>query len=123
MAKADDIVRVAEREGVKLVRVRSGAIREEQEVEALGQALLALTEEPGQRIVLSFLGVENLTSMVLGKLIQVHTRLAESGGEIRLADIHPQIYEVFRITHLDKLFKVYDHEREALASFLSDAER
>jgi len=123
MAKPNEIVRVGEREGVKLVRVQSGAIREEREVEVLGQALLALTEEPGQRIVLSFLGVANLTSMVLGKLIQVHKRLAESGGEIRLADIHPQIFEVFRITRLDKLFRVYNHEREALASFLSDAER
>jgi len=123
MAQSNEIVHVAEREGVKLVRLRSGAIREEREVDALGRELLALTEEPGQRIVLSFLGVEYLTSLVLGKLIQVHKRLAESGGEIRLADIHPQIYEVFRITHLDSLFKIYDHEREALASFLSDAER
>lgn len=123
MAQSNEIVHVAEREGVKLVRLRSGAIREEREVDALGRELLALTEEPGQRIVLSFLGVEYLTSLVLGKLIQVHKRLAESGGEIRLADIHPQIYEAFRITHLDSLFKIYDHEREALASFLSDAER
>jgi len=123
MAQTNKMVHVAEREGVKLVRLRSGAIREEREGDALGRELLALTEEPGQRIVLSFLGVEYLTSLVLGKLIQVHKRLAESGGEIRLADIHPQIYEVFRITHLDDLFKIYDHEREALASFLSDAER
>jgi len=123
MAQTNEIVHVAEREGVKLVRLRSGAIREEREVDALGRELLALTEEPGQRIVLSFLGVEYLTSLVLGRLIQVHKRLAESGGEIRLADIHPQIYEVFRITHLDSLFKIYDHEREALAGFLSDAER
>jgi len=123
MAKPNEIVRVGEHEGVKLIRLGSGAIREEQEVEAIGRELLALTAEPGQRLVLSFLGIEYLTSLVLGKLIQVHKRLSESGGEIRLADIHPRIYEVFRITQLDKLFKVYDHEREALASFLSDAER
>ncbi|MFO8012388.1 MAG: STAS domain-containing protein [Phycisphaerae bacterium] len=123
MAETNEIVHVSEHSGVKVVRLRASAIREEREVEALGRELLALAEEPGQRIVLSFLGVKHLTSLALGTLIQVHKRLTESGGEIRLADIHPQIYEVFRITHLEKLFKVYEHEREALASFLSDAER
>jgi len=123
MAQTNEIVHVTEHKGVKLVRLRSGAIREEREADTLGRELLALAEEPGQRIVLSFLGVEYLTSLVLGKLIQVHKQLAESGGEIRLADIHPQIREVFRITNLESLFKIHEHEREALARFLSDAER
>ena len=123
MAETSDIVHMSEHDGVQVVRLRSGAIREEREVEALGRELLALAEEPGRRIVLSFLGVQHLTSLALGKLIQVRKRLAESGGEMRLADIHPQIYEVFRITHLDRIFKIFEHEREALASFLSDAER
>jgi len=123
MSQESDIVRVGERDGVKLARLRSGAIRDEHDVEALGQALLAMTEEPGQRIILSFLGVDHLTSLVLGKLIQIQKRLAESGGEMRLADIHPQIFEVFKITHLDRLFTIYDHERDALVSFVKDAER
>ncbi len=123
MAQANEIVRIDDKDGVKLARLLVDAIREERDVDILGQELLALTEVPGQRVVLSFLGLEQLTSLALGKLIQVHKRLAESGGEMRLADIHPQIYEVFRITHLDRLFKIYDHEREALASFASDAER
>ncbi len=123
MAETNEIVHVTEHHGVKVVRLRTSAIRDEREVEVLGQELLALAEVPGQRIVLSFLGVKHLTSLALGKLIQVHKRLAESGGEMRLADIHPQIFEVFRITHLEKLFRIYEHEREALASFLNDAER
>ena len=117
------IVHVTEHQGVNLVRLRTGAIRDEHEVESFGRELLALTDVPGRRVVLSFLGVNHLTSLVLGKLIQMHKRLAESGGEMRLADIHPQIHEVFRITRLDSLFKIYDHEREALASFHKDAER
>jgi anti-sigma B factor antagonist len=123
MADTNQIVHVTDHGGVKVVRLKTSAIRDEREVEALGEELLALAEEPGRRVVLSFLGVKHLTSLALGKLIQVHKRLAESGGEMRLADIHPQIYEVFRITHLESLFKIYEHEREALGSFLSDAER
>jgi anti-anti-sigma regulatory factor len=59
---------------------------------------------------------------VLGKLIHVHKRLAESGGELRLADIDPHIFEVFAITHLDRLFRIYEREDEAIASFAGKAE-
>ncbi len=123
MQEGNDLVHVSDDHGVKRVRLRTSAVREEAEVEALGEVLLRLAEVPGQRIVLSFLGVEQLTSLTLGKLIQVHKRLAESGGEMRLADIHPHLFEVFRITRLDRLFRIYEHEREALESFHRDAER
>jgi anti-sigma B factor antagonist len=66
--------------------------------------------------------VLHLTSLVLGKLIHVHKRLATSGGEIRLADIDPRIYEVFSITRLDRLFRIYEREDEALASFEAESE-
>ena len=122
MAEAEEIVYVSDRGGVTLVRLLAGAVRTEAEVDALGRGLLSVAEVPGRRVVLSFLGVKHLTSLVLGQLIQVHKRLVESGGEIRLADIDPQIYEVFAITHLDRLFKIYEREDEALASFAQDAE-
>lgn len=122
MAEEPDVVQVSERDGVKLVRIVASSILREGEVEAFGQGLLALAETPGQRVVLSFLGVQHLTSLVLGKLIHVHKRLAESGGELRLADIDPHIFEVFAITHLDRLFRIYEREDEAIASFAGEAE-
>ena len=122
MPEESDIVRVTDCDGVKLVRVTTTSILSEGEVEAFGQSLLAIAEVPGQRVVLSFMGVQHLTSLVLGKLIHVHKRLAESGGELRLADIDPHIFEVFAITHLDRLFRIYEREDEAIASFAGEAE-
>jgi anti-sigma B factor antagonist len=122
MPEESDIVQVMDCDGVKLVRVTTTSILSEGEVEAFGQSLLALAEVPGQRVVLSFLGVQHLTSLVLGKLIHVHKRLAESGGELRLADIDPHIFEVFAITHLDRLFRIYEREDDAIASFAGEAE-
>jgi anti-sigma B factor antagonist len=122
MQEEPEVVQVTDRDGVKLVRIVSSAILREGEVESLGHALLALAEVPGRRVVLSFLGVRHLTSLVLGKLIHVHKRLAESGGELRLADIDPHIYEVFAITHLDRLFRIFEREDEAVASFAAKPE-
>jgi anti-sigma B factor antagonist len=36
---------------------------------------------------------------------------------LRLANIDPQIYEVFKITKLDKLFQIHESTDAALASF------
>ena len=117
MPEEPEVVQVTDHDGVKLVRILTSAILREGEVESFGQGLLSLAEVPGQRVVLSFLGVQHLTSLVLGKLIHVHKRLAESGGELRLADIDPHIFEVFAITHLDRLFRIFEREDEAIASF------
>ena len=113
----EDIIQVVERDGVTIARVRLEAILNEAQVQAFGKALLALADVPGRRVILNFLGLQHLTSLALGELIRLHKRLAESGGELCLADIDPRIYEVFTITRLDRLFKIYEREDEAVASF------
>jgi len=122
MPEAENPIHMADREGVKLVHLRASALLDEQEVEALGQALLDLAEIPGQRVVLSFLGVTHITSVVLNKLVLVQRRLQESGGEMRLADIDPHVYEMFTITRLDRNFRIFERDEEAVASFLGGAE-
>jgi anti-sigma B factor antagonist len=122
MPEAENPIHMADREGVKLVHLKASALLDEQEVEALGQALLDLAEIPGQRVVLSFLGVTHITSVVLNKLVLVQRRLQESGGEMRLADIDPHVYEMFTITRLDRNFRIFERDEEAVASFLGGAE-
>jgi anti-sigma B factor antagonist len=121
MAEPETIVHVVDRRGVKLARLKASALLTEEEVEALGAGLEALAELPGQRVVLSFLGVTHITSVVLRRLIEVHRRLKESGGELRLADIEAHVYEMFTITRLDRLFRIYEREDDAIASFLEAA--
>jgi len=122
MPEAENPIHMADREGVKLVHLKASALLDEQEVEALGQALLDLAEIPGQRVVLSFLGVTHITSVVLNKLVLVQRRLQESGGEMRLADIDPHVYEMFTITRLDRNFRIFERDEDAVASFLGGAE-
>jgi len=112
----ETIIQVAERDGLRIARIRVKAILTAEEVQSFGRALLALADIPGRRVVLNFLGLEQLTSMALGEIIRLHKRLAESGGELCLADIDPRIYEIFAITRLDRLFRIFDREDEAVAA-------
>jgi anti-sigma B factor antagonist len=61
--------------------------------------------------------VDHLSSAALGMLINVNKKIRERNGQLRLANIKPQIYEVFVITKLNKLFRILPTRAEGLSSF------
>jgi anti-sigma B factor antagonist len=50
-------------------------------------------------------------------LIKLNNQVQEQAGKLKLSDITPPIYEVFKITRLNKLFEIYGTKEEALDSF------
>ena len=52
-----------------------------------------------------------------GTLITINNKIRGKDGQLRLANIDRQIYEVFVITKLNKLFQIHDATDQALASF------
>jgi anti-anti-sigma factor len=93
-------------------------ILDETNIQVIGTQLFNLVEEDGRdKLVLDFSDVEYLSSAALGKLITLDKKVKAKKGKLRLCSIRPEIYEVFAITKLNKLFKIYDDQAEALASF------
>ena len=75
-----------------------------------------LVEREGRKkIILNFGAVEFLSSAALGKLIGFEKRSKLNSAELILTNIRPEIYEVFAITKLTKLFDIRDDEADALA--------
>jgi anti-sigma B factor antagonist len=66
---------------------------------------------------LNFGNVEYLSSAALGKLITLNKKLQGAQGKLILCNIHPQIYEVFEITRLNKLLNIRKDEQDALQQF------
>lgn len=93
-------------------------ILEEVDVRALRQAMEAVIEQAGSiHLVLDFRHVKFLSSAVLGLLIRISKRIHEQGGQLRLCNIHPGIYEVFKITRLTNVFDIYEDVNSATQSF------
>jgi anti-sigma B factor antagonist len=90
-------------------------ILDEGNIQIIGNQLFALLEEAGrQKIVLDFSNVEYLSSAALGKLITMDKKVKAAKGKLRLCNIRPDIYEVFAITKLNKLFDMKDDLEAAL---------
>ena len=61
--------------------------------------------------------VRLLSSAALGTLITINNKVRSKDGQLRLANIDQQIYEVFVITKLNKLFQIHEATEQAMASF------
>ncbi len=103
---------------VTVVRFRDHKIVEDVNIQQLGQELFQLVEaESRDRLLLNFSSVDFLSSAALGKLITLDKKTKAHGGILKLSNIRPEIYEVFAITKLDRLFDIRDDEADALAAF------
>ena len=103
---------------VTVVNFTDKKILDEQNIQIIGEQLFSLVDEAGRRkVLLNFGNVEYLSSAALGKLITLNKKLQAAGGKLILCNIDPQIYEVFEITKLNKLFNIQKEEQAALQAF------
>ncbi len=118
MAEDGPHLTVTDSGDVHIVEFSDRKIIEELTISQIGDELTSLiTGTPKIKLLLSFDRVEHLSSAALGVLIKVHHQTADVEGKLRLSEITPQIYEVFKITRLNKLFDIYSTRQEALAGF------
>ncbi len=99
---------------VTVAKFTDKKILDEGNIQIIGNQLFALIEEGRQKIVLDFSNVEYLSSAALGKLITMDKKVKAAKGKLRLCAIRPDIYEVFAITKLNKLFDMKDNLEAAL---------
>ena len=118
MADTVPPVAVTDYKDVRVVEFTNNRILDEANIAEIGQSLGFLVDERlNPKLLLDFGSVDHLSSAALGMLINANKRIREKNGQLRLANIKPQIYEVFVITKLNKLFKILPTRDEALASF------
>jgi anti-sigma B factor antagonist len=85
---------------------------------AIGRQLYALTEKPrSRRFVLNLGDVPGLSSAMLGKLISFDKKVKQSGGELRLCSLTPEVAARFESMCLDRLFHICATEQEALGEW------
>ncbi|MDD5459572.1 MAG: STAS domain-containing protein [Phycisphaerae bacterium] len=74
-----------------------------------------------RRLVVDFDGVKFFSSQVLGILLQLRSRLIKYGGLVVISGINPQLYRVFKITNLEKIFEFYPDRQSAVVANNSES--
>ncbi|MCX7404263.1 MAG: anti-sigma factor antagonist [Planctomycetota bacterium] len=103
---------------VTVVKFLDKKILDETNIQELGVELFGLVEQDNRKsILLNFSHVEFLSSAALGKLITLDRKVKAAKGRLKMSNIRPEIFEVFQITKLNKVFDIRNDEAEAVAAF------
>jgi len=103
---------------VTVARFVDRKILDEANIQIIGNQLFGMVDsDDRKKIVLDFANVEYLSSAALGKLITLDKKVKAAKGKLRLCNIRPDIYEVFAITRLNKLFDIRETQDQALQGF------
>ncbi len=118
MAERPARVKVKNVDDVSIVEFADRKILDELCILEIQEELTKLVDsQTSGHLLLSFKNVEHLSSAALGMLITLKKKVEGSKGKLKLSDINPQIYEVFKITRLNKVFDIHPSAEKARASF------
>jgi anti-sigma B factor antagonist len=118
MPPNDSRLRIRQEGDITHVEFVDRNILDEANIQAIGAEINALVDaQKTPKILIDFANVDHLSSAALGTLITINTRVKARNGQLRLANIDPQIYEVFVITRLNNLFQIHETADDALRSF------
>jgi anti-sigma B factor antagonist len=110
-----DVSKVGE---VTVVKFVDKKILDEASIQELGIELFSLVEHDNRKsVLLNFSNVEFLSSAALGKLITLDRKVKAAKGRLKMSNIRPEIFEVFQITKLNKVFDIRTDEVEAISAF------
>lgn len=118
MAEQATRLKINEFDGLTIVEFSDRKILDELCIFEIQEELSRVVDRtPGIKLVLSFKNVEHLSSAALGMLITLRKKVLEGSGQMRLSDINPQIFEVFKITRLNKHFDIFPSIDKAREGF------
>jgi anti-sigma B factor antagonist len=104
--------------GITIAHLLDDRLVEGNEIEDLAQELYGLIESDGRtKLILNLSSVEFISSAGLGKLVVLQKKMNARGGTLRFCCIRPEVYEVFAVTQLVRLFDIRESEADALAAF------
>jgi anti-anti-sigma factor len=98
--------------GVNVVRL-SGRL-DATTYEAAQPVILEALEKGSAGMILSLESLDFISSAGLRTMLIVCKKAAADGKRIAMIDVQPQIYKIFKIAALDKLFRFFDNEGEAV---------
>lgn len=103
--------------GVTVVLFDTNNVLDAVQIQRMSEELYRLVDEQDRRqVVLDFGKVRVLSSQAIGMLLNLRKKSQAIKGEVILCGIRPDLHKVFRITQIDKLFRFFGTERDALSS-------
>lgn len=80
--------------------------------------ILKVVNDGYKKILCNFSRTEYISSFGLRALLSIAKKVQRTGGQLALSSMQPFVYEVFKITAFDRIFKIYKTKEDALKELL-----
>jgi anti-sigma B factor antagonist len=115
MAEIKPKISIEYADNATIVSFTDEKILEERDIKALQDSIMSIVEQAKRiKLILDFGNVRFLSSAVLGLLIRLSKRIYEQDGQLKLCNISPKIFEIFKITRLTSTFDIYKDVESAI---------
>jgi anti-sigma B factor antagonist len=115
MAEIKPRISVEYADNATVVSFTDEKILEERDIKALQDSIMSVVEQAKRiKLILDFGNVRFLSSAVLGLLIRLSKRIYEQEGQLKLCNINPKIFEIFKITRLTSTFDIHKDVESAV---------
>ncbi len=85
-------------------------------------ALDAQVQSGATHIIVNCGQIPMMDSSGIGEFVGAQQRLTQAGITFALCDIPKKVKDLFRITSVNRLFKIFDSEDDAVDAFTAEAE-
>jgi anti-sigma B factor antagonist len=72
------------------------------------------------KVLLNMQEVDFVDSSGIGEMVRGHVHLAKIGGQLKLVNLSKHMNMLLQVTHLNKVFEIFDDEVEGIKSFASE---
>jgi anti-sigma B factor antagonist len=120
-ADEKNIVEITSDRNAAVVAFKTASISNMEEIASASKQIKEFIEDKRPKeVVVDFKGVKFFSSAVLGLLLDIRAKLKTYDGEVVISAINPQLYRVFKITHLDRIFKFFPDKENAVKAVNTD---
>jgi anti-sigma B factor antagonist len=104
--------------GITVVEFMNVRMLDDTNIKLMGVELKALVDKTlDLRFIVDFSNIHYMSSIVLGKIMELYKQISARKGKLKLCGIDPKILEVFKIMKLDKVLDIHKDFKSAFNSY------
>ncbi|NRA38004.1 MAG: STAS domain-containing protein [Planctomycetes bacterium] len=112
---ADAPVLINTYQNIVLLKVDKDRLLEITVINSLAEAMMhQLDLHPRISLVVELSSVTHMSSAMLGKFVALQKAIKKGKGRLALTNMAPSIFEIFKMTKLNKLFDIKDTAEEVV---------
>ncbi|MFC1781015.1 STAS domain-containing protein [Planctomycetota bacterium] len=114
-------IEITNHSGTGVVAFKSASVSDVEAIAAASDKIKEFVKlNKPSRLIFDFEKVKFFSSQVLGMLLDVRGQMDSYDGRVVVSAINPQLYRVFKITNLDKIFTFFKDRESAIKESKTD---